>query len=59
MEGLTQELKKPRPVTDTVKKLLKLTFSTRRKVIDEYMLHATELLREYPFLRLKAWISNS
>ena len=50
MESLEQELKKLCPLTDLVKKLLK-SFNKRRKVIDEYLLHTTELLEEFPFLK--------
>ena len=44
MESLLQELKKPHPQSDLVKKLMKLTFDKRRKVIDDSLLHTTKLL---------------
>ena len=49
MESLLQEMKKPYPQSDLVKKILKLTFEKQKKIIDESLLHTTELLGEFPF----------
>ena len=57
MESLLLAFKKQRPLTDSVKKLLKLTFEKRKTIIDEYLLHTTELLEQFPFLKVKAWVS--
>lgn len=46
MESLLQELKKPRPQSELVEKLLKLTFEKRRNIINESLLHIAELMVE-------------
>lgn len=58
MENILQELRKPRPQPDLLKKLLKLTFLQRKKIINDSLLHTTKLLDEFPFFRMKAWVSR-
>lgn len=57
MECLLKELKKPRPQSELVEKLLKLTFEKRRKTIDESLLHTVDLVNEFPFFKVKTWVS--
>ena len=58
MESLLQELKKPRPQTELVEKLLALTFEKRRRIIDDSLLHTADLMDEFPFLKVKTWVSS-
>ena len=58
MESLLLEIKKPRPQHDLMKRLLKLTFDKQRKIIDDSLLHTTELLNEFPFFKVKTWVST-
>ena len=56
MESIFQELKKPRPQPDLIKRLLRLTFHQRKKLINDSLLHTTKLLDDFPFFKIKTWV---
>ena len=56
MESLLKELQKPHPQIDLMEKLLKLTFVKRKNIIDESLLHTTQLMNEFPFFKVKTWV---
>ena len=57
MESLLKEVKRPQPRDEIVKKLLEVTFEGRRQKIDGALVQTTTLLDEYPFFKIKKWVS--
>ena len=57
IESLLKEVKRPQPGDEIVKKLMEAIFEGRWQKIDSALVQTTTLLDEYPFFKIKKWLS--
>ena len=58
MESLMKEMKRPQYRQEVIEKLLALTYEARRQKINGALVETRTLLNEYPFFKIKKWVSS-
>ena len=58
MESLMKEMKRPQYRQEVIEKLLALTYEARRQKINGALVQTRTLLNEYPFFKIKKWVSS-
>ena len=58
MESVMKEMKRPQHRHEVIEKLLELTYKARRQKINGALVETRTLLNEYPFFKIKKWVSS-
>ena len=58
MDSIMKEMKRPQHRQEVIEKLLTLTYEARRQKINGALIQTRTLLDEYPFFKIKIWVSS-